>query len=266
MIFAGIDIGSLTAKAVLLRHGKVIASHFEPVKATSLASADHVMGQVLEQAGLRIGEIQLTCSTGYGRLEIPFADCNRSEVSCHGLGTFFSNKSVRTIIDIGGQDCKVVVIDSHGMVEDFVMNDKCAAGTGRSLEILARTLGVELADLGRFALRSHRPLPVSNKCSIFMELDVMQLLYQGKRRENIAHGITVSIARRIASLTGKVTLQKGICISGGVSKNAAVVRDIEQALGVTFTPLAHDPQLMGALGAACFAEKEYRRRMEGGRS
>ncbi len=259
MIFAGIDIGSLTAKAVLLRDKKVIASHFEPVQATSLASAEQVMNQVLSLSGHRLGDLACTCSTGYGRLEIPFADCNRSEVSCHGLGTFFSNSRVRTIIDIGGQDCKVVVIDDQGMVEDFVMNDKCAAGTGRSLEILARTLGVELAELGRFALRSRRPLPVSNKCSIFMELDVMQHLYQGKNRENIAHGITVTIAKRIASLTGKLTLKQGICISGGVSKNLAVVRDIEQELGVTFMPLAHDPQLMGALGAACFAEKEFQR-------
>jgi (R)-2-hydroxyacyl-CoA dehydratese activating ATPase len=260
MIFAGIDIGSLTAKAVLLKDGKVISSHIEKVKATSLESADYIMNFVLKKAKLNIKELTYVCSTGYGRLDIPFSHCNKSEISCHGLGTFFSNNSIRTIIDIGGQDCKAILIDDDGMVDDFVMNDKCAAGTGRSLEILARTLEIDLPDLGKFALKSKKPLSISNKCSIFMELDVMQFLYQGKKSTNIAHGITLAVAKRIGSLTGKLVLKKNICISGGVSKNKAVVRDIENELGIKVEDLSHDPQLMGALGAALFAEKEFNRK------
>ncbi|MBN2724017.1 MAG: 2-hydroxyglutaryl-CoA dehydratase [Deltaproteobacteria bacterium] len=257
MIFAGIDIGSLTAKGVLLENGKITTSCIGPVKARSILSAQWVMDTVLERQNLRIEDLACTCTTGYGRNDISFSQCQMSEISCHGLGTFFSNNSIRTIIDIGGQDCKIINIDSHGLVDDFVMNDKCAAGTGRSLEILSSTLDLDLEELGRFALKSRHPLPISNKCSIFMELDVMQLLYQGKKRENIAHGITVSIAKRIAALAGKVQLPGDICISGGVSKNLAVVRDIEHELKIRFSPLNHDPQLMGAIGAALFAQKKF---------
>ena len=256
MISAGIDIGSLTAKAVLLDGDHMVASCIEAVKANSVASASHVMQVVLDQAGLQLGDISHICSTGYGRTEVPFVHLDRSEISCHGLGCFHSGPGVRTIIDIGGQDCKVIIIDNDGMVDDFVMNDKCAAGTGRSLEILSRTLGVELDELGTFALKSKKPLPISNKCSIFMELDVMQYLYQGKKRHSIAHGITLTVAKRIAALAGKVKFKGAVAISGGVSKNRAVVRDIERELGVTFTGLNHDPQLMGALGAALFARHE----------
>ncbi|MBU1536585.1 2-hydroxyglutaryl-CoA dehydratase [Myxococcota bacterium] len=255
MIVAGIDIGSLTAKAVLLQNGQVVASHIERVRTTTLLSAREVLDAVIAQAHISPTQIKHICATGYGRMSIPFVHSNISEISCHGMGTFFSNPSVRTIIDIGGQDCKVIVIDDTGMVDDFVMNDKCAAGTGRTLEIMAHTLGIDLEALGTFALKSRRPLPISNKCSIFMELEVMQFLYQGKKPQHIAHGITLSIAKRIAGLAGKITVKNNICISGGVSKNRAVVRDIEKEMGLTFVGLAHDPQVMGALGAALFAQK-----------
>jgi len=272
MIFAGIDVGSLTAKAVLLRDGRVAAWHVEPVSATPALSARRVLGAALEKAQVNSEELARVCGTGYGRHELPFAGdgpapayCERSEISCHGLGTFTSNPAVRSVIDIGGQDCKVVVLDAAGLVDDFVMNDKCAAGTGRTLELLARTLGLPLGELGPRALRSRRALAVSNKCSIFMELDVMQWMHQGRRVEDIARGITASVARRVAALAGKVTLRPGVCISGGVSKNAAVVRELEQALGLRFVPLAHDPQIMGALGAACFARLEHDRARENDR-
>lgn len=269
MIFAGVDVGSLTAKAVLLRDGRVIAWHVESVSATPARSAWRVLEAALEKARVRRDQLARVCATGYGRhelasadRELPFADLERSEISCHGLGTFTSNPAVRSVIDIGGQDCKVVVLDDTGLVDDFAMNDKCAAGTGRTLELLARTLGMPLGELGPRALRSRRALPVSNKCSIFMELDVMQWIHQGRRAEDIARGITASVARRVAALAGKVTLRPGVCISGGVSKNAAVVRELELALGLRFVPLAHDPQVMGALGAACFARLEHERARE----
>ncbi len=262
MIYAGVDVGSLTAKAVLLRDGRVAAWHVEPVSATPGESARRVLEAALEKAQARRDDLTRVCATGYGRHEMTFADLERSEISCHGLGTFTSNPVVRSVIDIGGQDCKVVVLDDAGLVDDFAMNDKCAAGTGRTLELLARTLGVSLGELGPRALRARRALPVSNKCSIFMELDVMQWMHQGRRAEDIARGITASVARRVAALAGKVTLRPGVCISGGVSKNAAVVRELELALGVRFVPLAHDPQIMGALGAACFARLEHERARE----
>ena len=209
MIFAGIDVGSLTAKAVLLRDGRVIAWHVEPVQATPAQSAGRVLEAALAKARVRRADLARVCATGYGRHELPFADLERSEISCHGLGTFTSNPAVRSVIDIGGQDCKVVVLDAAGLVDDFAMNDKCAAGTGRTLELLARTLGLPLGELGPRALRSRRALPVSNKCSIFMELDVMQWMHQGRRVEDIARRITASVARRVAALAGKVTLQIG---------------------------------------------------------
>jgi predicted CoA-substrate-specific enzyme activase len=225
-----------------------------------------VLEAALAKARVTRDELARVCATGYGRHDLTMAnrgpalaELERSEISCHGLGTFTSNPAVRSVIDIGGQDCKVVILDDQGLVDDFVMNDKCAAGTGRTLELLARTLGLPLGELGPRALRSRRALPVSNKCSIFMELDVMQWMHQGRRVEDIARGITDTVARKVAALSGKVTLRPGVCISGGVSKNAAVVQELEAALGVRFVPLAHDPQIMNALGAACFARLEHDR-------
>lgn len=249
----GIDIGSLTAKGVIMEQNCMRSSHIMRVRPRPVDSAEAVLSEVLRTAGARMSDIEACCATGYGRLEIPFASMNMSEISCHARGAFWSDKSIRTVIDIGGQDCKVICLDGRGLVQDFVMNDKCAAGTGRSLEILAKAIGVELADLGRLSMKSRKPVAITNKCSIFMELEVLQHLYRRARLKDIAAGINVSVAKRVASLTKMLALKPAVCLTGGVSKNIGVSRGLEKLLGVTFQPLSCDPQIMGALGAAVFA-------------
>jgi predicted CoA-substrate-specific enzyme activase len=253
MIVAGCDVGSLTAKAVILEDDTIISMKIIRDRATPVESATVVMDETLREAGLTYNDISFCCSTGYGRNSIPFASMNMSEISCHGLGAFWADNAVRTIIDIGGQDCKVVAIDDNGRVKDFVMNDKCAAGTGRSLEILARTIGVPLERLGPVSLKSWRPARITNKCSIFMELEVLQLLYRKKKPADIAFGINEAVAKRVVALVGTMELEKHIAITGGVSKNIGVVRSLEDLLDIRFRKLPVDPQVIGALGAAVFA-------------
>lgn len=253
MRVVGIDIGSLTAKAVVLEGGEIIASSLIKAGPCPSASAEDVLKRCLDEGEILSSSIECCCATGYGRLTIPFADFNMSEISCHGMGAFWSNNNIRTIIDIGGQDCKVVVIDENGMVTDFIMNDKCAAGTGRTLEILSKTIGVPFELLGDRAAKSRRILPLTNKCSIFMEVEVMELMQRGKKTADIANALTSAIAKRVVSLAGSVEVADGICITGGVSKNKSVVRHIEKSLNTALLDLTIDPQLAGAVGAAVFA-------------
>lgn len=258
MYCLGIDIGSLTAKAVLIEDRRILATHIMNVKATALLSAEAVVAEVLKKCNIALDDIDSTCSTGYGRYEIPFSRINKSEISCHGIGAFWSGVGIRTIIDIGGQDCKVIVVDQYGMVSNFAMNEKCAAGTGRSLEMLSETIGVSLIDLGKLSLKSKGPLEISNKCSIFMELDVLQHLYHKRKKRDISYAINNAVAKRVVSLAKPLEIKEKVCITGGVSKNCGVVRLIEKKLNTKFSPLNHDPQLMGALGAALFAERELK--------
>lgn len=302
MIFLGCDVGSLSAEAVILEDDHIAASEIIRVKARAEDSAKAVTDQALASAGLSYADIDYCCTTGYGRYTIPFSDINMSEISCHCMGAHYLNPEIHTIIDIGGQDCKVISIDENGLVVDFVMNDKCAAGTGRCLEILADALEVELSQLGPVSLKSRRPVSITNKCSIFMELEVMHHLYNRKKTKDIAAGINHAVALRVAALarnfhtcknrntpgeTNTITRKMsrlymdiqglalsgkrneaektGFAITGGVSKNIGVVRNLEDILGIRFASLQVDAQLVGALGAAVFArnalesqEMEYR--------
>jgi (R)-2-hydroxyacyl-CoA dehydratese activating ATPase len=253
MIVAGCDVGSLTAKAFIMNEKGRLAGEIIRVRSTNVDSATEVMEKALASAHLRFADLDCCCSTGYGRYEIPFARMNMSEISCHGLGAFRADQSIRTVIDIGGQDCKVILIDAVGNVRDFIMNDKCAAGTGRSLEILAKTIGVDLENLGDLALKSKKPINITNKCSIFMELEVLNHLYTRKRLKHIACGIADAVAKRVASLAKAIDIEDNVCITGGVSKNPAVVRQLAYHMNTSFKSLPVDPQIIGALGAAVYA-------------
>lgn len=258
MIYAGCDIGSLTAKAVLIEDDRIISSKMMRVKATALKSAHAVMSETLETVALGFDNLDYCCTTGYGRFDVPFSDKNISEISCHGLGAFWSEKSIGTVIDIGGQDCKVVVVDGDGMVEDFIMNEKCAAGTGRSLEILSKSIGINLEELGPVSLQSEKSITIANKCSIFMEMEVMQHLYNDEKISDIAYSINMAVAKRVVQLAKAVKIKDAICITGGVSKNVGVVTILEDLLELKFKTLPGDPQLMGAIGAAVFAKQNFK--------
>lgn len=255
MIFAGVDVGSMSAEAVLIADDRILAQATIVVKPNPVVSASLVMDAVLETANLGHGDVTCCVSTGYGREKIPFADHNISEISCHGKGAFWANPKVRTIIDVGGQDSKVIRVDGDGNLKDFVMNDKCAAGTGRFLEGIAKILGVHVSDLGPLSLRGGVPVPISSICTVFTQFDVMCLLAEGKSREDVGLGVASALATRINRLVNKVGAEDQVCITGGVAKNQAVVKALGDVLGRKVAEIGVDPQIIGALGAALFARE-----------
>lgn len=258
-MFAGIDVGSLTAEALVIEEGRVVGSEIISVLPNPVDSARKAMAALLVRSGLDWGDLKYTVSTGYGREEIQrrgLAQENLSEISCHGLGAHTLDPEVRTIIDIGGQDAKVIKLDRQGRLEDFVMNNKCAAGTGHFLEAMSRALGVGLEDLGPLAMRSRKPIAMSNRCTIYVETEVLHYLQRQAAREDVAGGITLAMADRVVSLARRIGPENKIVITGGVAKNKAVKAALEKALGMKIAYPDLDPQLMGAYGAAVYAARK----------
>ena len=259
MIVAGCDVGSTTGKLVVMEDDRLLVSAIVPTRPLSDQTAYDALEAALRGSGLKQEDIAMVIGTGYGRLNIPFAQRNVTEISCHGLGAFWADPEIRTIIDIGGQDCKVIRIDEKGGVMEFAMNDKCAAGTGRFLEETARGLGVGIEDLGPLSLQAKDGVKLSSYCSVFAETEVINLLSEGIALEEIAAGINQAIASRLASLVKRVGVQEKVVITGGVSKNSGVVKGIEDRLGVSLARIQVDPQLIGAIGASLFAQRSAQR-------
>jgi predicted CoA-substrate-specific enzyme activase len=256
MIVAGCDVGSLSAEAVLLENGAILGSEIILVRPTAEQSARDVMEKLLDRLGLSFDDVAFAVATGYGRETIPFANANLSEISCHAKGAHSLVPGIRTVIDVGGQDCKAIRVDDDGGVEDFVMNDKCAAGTGRSLELNSEALGVEVSELGPLSLEANEAIVITSQCSIFTELEIMHLLMEGRSASDIAAGINKAMARRVKMLAGRVGIKKDVGITGGVSKNVGVVKVLQEMLNTEFVGFPEDPQIMGALGAALFAAEK----------
>lgn len=258
MIVAGCDVGSLTAESVIMDNKTILGSEIIRVRPKPELSARDVMDKLLTRLGFSYEDINYCVSTGYGRETISFAHDNVSEISCHGRGAQFLIPGIRTVIDVGGQDCKVIRIDEDGLLVDFVMNDKCAAGTGRSLEIMGESLGVEISDLGPLSLESTDPVVITNQCSIFADMEIMHYMCEEKSITDIAAGINEAMARRIKMLVGRLGVKKEVGVTGGVSKNIGVVKYLEQMLETNFVEFPVDPQIIGALGAAIFAGEKVK--------
>jgi len=259
MLCAGIDIGSLTAEAVVLEDGRILGSEIMSVLPHPVDSAREVMGRVCARLGIRPSDLRYTVSTGYGRQmlqEEGLAQENLSEISCHGLGAHTVCPETRTVVDIGGQDAKVIKLTASGELENFVMNDKCAAGTGHFLEVMSRTLGVALDELGPLSLGSRKPVEMSNRCTIYVETEVLHSLQRGVSRQDVAAGINRAMAERVLALVRRVTPEREIMLTGGVAKNVAVKSELEKMLKVKMVSAAIDPQLIGAFGAAVFAQRK----------
>ncbi len=259
MIVAGCDVGSLTAEAVVMKNGCILGSEIIRVRPKAELSASEVMDKLLRRLGLSLADIAFCVSTGYGRETISFAHDNVSEISCHGYGAHWLVPSIRTVIDVGGQDCKAIRVDEGGRLVDFVMNDKCAAGTGRSLELMSESLGVDVSELGPLAEGAGQAVEITNQCSIFAEMEISQFLCEERSFSDIAAGINESMARRVKGLVGRVGVEKEIGVTGGVSKNRDVVKRLESSLQVEFVQFPEDPQIIGALGAALFAAERVER-------
>jgi predicted CoA-substrate-specific enzyme activase len=191
-------------------------------------------------------------------------DANKTvtELSCHGRGAHFLHPATRTIIDVGGQDSKVLRIDRNGDMVDFAMNDKCAAGTGRFLEVMSHALEIPLEEIGNFSLRSSNPLRMSSTCTVFAETEVISLLAAKQKKEDIAAGLHSAIARRVGNMTKSFAIENDVVFVGGVAKNPGVRKALEEFLGIRFAPISHDPQIVGALGAALFAKDFFEGRRE----
>lgn len=257
MIVAGCDIGSLTAKAVIMENGKILSEAVMRAKTRPGDSANEVMKMALDNAELTMADVGYVVGTGYGREQIPFVDSVESEISCHAKAAWRIMPSVRMVIDIGGQDAKATRMDASGNVARYIYNDKCASGTGRFLEVMAEALEVPLEKLGEIASRSTEKLSISNQCVIFAETEVVSLVNEGKEIADILNALHHSLAKRVASLAKSIEVAEDVVMTGGVAKNPGVFQALSEALNIRMKSLdGVDPQIMGALGAALYAEEK----------
>ena len=252
MITAGIDIGSRASKAVVLKDGKILSSYIGDTCAESVVTSKNTMAKTLEGTGLIIEDLDYVVATGYGRVLVPFANENISEISCHARGINYYFPSVRTILDMGGQDCKAISIDGEGKVTNFVMNDKCAGGTGRFLEMIADVLSLKLEDIGETALQSKSAIPFNTISAGFARTEAVAYLRKGVLKPDILAGLNEAISVRCLNLLKRVSIEKDFSISGGIAKNKGMVAKITEKVGLD-PLLAPDPQLAGCLGASLFA-------------
>jgi predicted CoA-substrate-specific enzyme activase len=253
VITAGIDAGAATTKAVLLEENEILGYRIEGTAFNFLAAAEKMYRELLSAVDIEGAEVDRVYATGYGRKRITFADRAISEITAHAKGVYFLYPDAEGIIDVGGQDSKIIVIEK-GRVHDFLMNDKCAAGTGKFLEYTAKALEVPIEKVGDLALASRNPADITSMCTVFAESEVISLRAAGVPKEDIAAGLIASIGQRIAVMAKRAGLRDHIAFVGGVAKNAGMKAALEKELGVTlFVPF--EPQLTGALGAAIAASE-----------
>jgi predicted CoA-substrate-specific enzyme activase len=253
MYTIGIDIGSMSTNGILLNEKKeILSSIIIPTGASSKKAADKTFHQILTEHKLTEKDIDYIVATGYGRIKVPFANEVVTEITCHAKGANYFFPKSRTIIDIGGQDSKVIKVDANGNVLDFVMNDKCAAGTGRFLEVMARTLEIDLEEMGPISLNGKNNVSVSSLCTVFAESEVVSLIGADHKTADICKGLHLSIAKRITAQVKRIGLEEEIVMTGGVAKNIGVVTELEKNLGCKIW-ISEEPQINGALGAALIA-------------
>ncbi len=263
---AGVDVGSTQTKAVIVQDGggvKVIASALVDTGANVQKAGEKGFLAACREAGISPQQVGYVVGTGYGRYKIQFGNSQMTEISCHARGAHFLFPNTRTVIDMGGQDSKAISIGPEGNVLDFVMNDKCAAGTGRFLANAADVLGMSLDDIGPMSLKGKNPVKITTVCTVFVESDILSYLAQGKKAEDVLSGVHLAIARRTISLARRVPVEPAITMTGGVARNVGMVKALEEVLGVQLqiSPQAH---FAGAMGAALFALEKMDQDSEAG--
>ncbi len=255
-VTAGLDLGSTYVKCVVMRDTEVIGHEVLPTGPDHDATAESALAKALAMGGVSREEVEYTVSTGYGRRVASTADSTVSEISANAAGTRWVGREmgVRTIIDIGGQDTKVIALDDDLQITNFQMNDKCAAGTGRFLEVLARVLEIPLDELGPVSLTSTDPVPITTTCLVFAKSEVATLITEGYAKEDIVAGIHKAVARRLASMAKKVGVREAVFFDGGPARNVGMVRALEKELGVRMA-VPPIPQIVTATGAALLAQE-----------
>jgi benzoyl-CoA reductase subunit A len=269
MITAGVDIGSLSADVVILKDNEILGYSVIRTGPDSAMTARAAMDAALEDVkskgtDLKLEDIDYIVSTGYGRVIVPFAQKNITEISCHAKGANWFFPGVRTILDMGGQDCKAIKCDETGKVKKFHMNDKCAAGTGRSMEVMADLLNIQLEDIGPTSLdiKEDFDIPViSTICVIFAKSEVLSLVRKGVPVENVLAGLCEATAKRVKTQINVVGPEDEFVITGGIAKNIGVVKRVEELVGME-AKICFEPQIVGALGAAVFAADRYKKQMK----
>jgi (R)-2-hydroxyacyl-CoA dehydratese activating ATPase len=257
MITCGIDLGSVSTEALILKknpnENSILSYIIIPTGSDTKEASSRCFRLALEKAALVQSNIDAVVATGYGRVNVSFADKNITEISCHARGVLENFNDVRTIIDIGGQDCKVIRVDETNRPVDFLMNDKCAAGTGRFLEVMAKVLEIDISHFGKIFLSTDESVDITSTCTVFAESEIVSLIGHGVGKNIIIKGLIYSIADRINSMVERIGLEVPVCLTGGVAKNAGVKKAIEEKLGATLK-LPDEPQITGALGAAILAQ------------
>jgi predicted CoA-substrate-specific enzyme activase len=260
----GVDLGSTTAKTVILDlDGELAASNVVQMGSVSGDAVKASMASALRQVGINESNLARAVSTGYGRRMVDIVDKSYTEITCHARGAATLVPGTRLVIDIGGQDSKVIAVDCNGLVETFAMNDRCAGGTGKFLEVLARAVEVNLEDMGPMAMEAKEALTISSMCATFAETEVISLLAEGRAKPDILAAVHAAIAKRTFGLISRVGKRTPVVMTGGVAKNVAAVHYIQKELGVPLQ-LAPTPQIAGALGAALLALDEYRANVRDG--
>lgn len=253
--FIGVDIGSVSTKVVLLKKGSEINFKnykIAPTGANGNNTAKELLEKILKEENLGLKDIEKILATGYGRVSVDFTDLTKTEISCHAKGAKFLFPKTKTIIDIGGQDSKAIKLAENGNVLDFVMNDKCAAGTGRFLEVMSHALQINLNEFGSLHEKSKNLIEISNICTVFAESEIISLIHEGVKKEDIIKGLNYSVAKRALTLLKRVNYEEEVTMTGGVAKNFGVVRALEDLLKLKLN-VPDNPQIIGAIGAALYA-------------
>jgi predicted CoA-substrate-specific enzyme activase len=261
-VVAGVDIGSTMTKVVLWGED-ILSTFIGPTGAEYRLLAHQVVRNALSQTHLSFTDLDYVIATGYGRMKVPFADGQVTEVTCHARGVFHLFPRARTIIDIGGQDSKAIQLDSDGKIANFAMNDKCAAGTGRFLEAVAESLAVDLNELGKLSLKADSPVNISSICTVFAEQEVVGHLAEGRRLEDVLAGLHEAFASRIHSMAVRVQVERPVVLTGGGAKNIGLRHALEQKFGCELL-VPSEPLITGALGAALLAKERWKKAMARG--
>lgn len=266
-ITAGVDVGSVSSQAVVQVNGEIYAFSNMRTGSDSPDSARKAMDWALEGTGMSLDDIHYTVGTGYGRVNVPFANRAITEIACHARGgNYMYGPSVRTILDMGGQDCKAIRCDERGKVTNFLMNDKCAAGTGRGMEVFADLLAVPIEEVGDLSLDvEEEPPPVSSTCVVFAKSEATSLLREGWSKKRVLAAYCSAMSHRVVTLLERIGVEKEFAITGGIAKNSGVITRLEKELKLKSLKSKYDTQIAGALGAALFAKTLVEKQRKGPR-